>query len=157
MNSQPTALRSGPADAQTTLVLANGQASQVNDFVLQRHFHLRQRPFLSGPCPDQYFAATSTENARVSLTRLLERHEGPGLVVGPVGTGKSLLMRMLAESWRDRGQVVLLPGGRLSTRRSLLQVILYELGLPYRDLDEGELQTVTDRPRGRRPAPSSRA
>jgi type II secretory pathway predicted ATPase ExeA len=57
-----------------------------------------------------------------------------------VGTGKSLLMRLLAESWRDQCHVVLLPGGRLNSRRSLLQVILYELGLPYRDLDEGELR-----------------
>ena len=140
MNLQPSALRSGPRDSQAALVFANGQASQVNDFVLQRHFRLRQRPFVSCPCPDQYFAATSMENARASLIRLLERHEGPGLVVGPVGTGKSLLVRLLAESWRDRCHVVLLPGGRLGSRRSLLQVILYELGLPYRRLDEGELR-----------------
>ena len=74
------------------------------------------------------------------MLRLLERQEGPGLVVGAVGTGKSLLMRLLALSLRDRCRVILLPGSRLGSRRSLLQVILYEIGLPYRGLDEGELR-----------------
>jgi type II secretory pathway predicted ATPase ExeA len=121
-------------------VVPGGQPSLLNDFVFQRHFRLRRRPFVSYPCPDQYFAAASIENARGSLTRMLERYEGPGLVVGPVGTGKSLLMRLIAESFRYHCRVVVLPGGRLGNRRSLLQVILYELGLPYRELEEGELR-----------------
>lgn len=72
--------------------------------------------------------------------RLIERQEGPAIVVGSVGTGKSLLCLTLAESFRHLCRVLVLPCGRLCTRRALLQVILYELGLPYRDMEEGELR-----------------
>ncbi len=140
MNLPTSALSYGPSDDRAPVVVPGGQTSLLNDFVFQRHFRLRRRPFVSYPSPDQYFAAASIENARSSLIRMLERYEGPGLVVGPVGTGKSLLMRLIAESFRYHCRVVALPGGRLGNRRSLLQVILYELGLPYRDLEEGELR-----------------
>ena len=59
---------------------------------------------------------------------------------GPAGTGKSLLFQILASHFRGRFQVAHLAGARLGTRRALLQNILFELKLPYRDLDEGELR-----------------
>ena len=62
------------------------------------------------------------------------------MVVGSAGTGKTLLCQLLAEQLRGQFQVVLLSGGRLGTRRALLQAILYELGQPYRGMDEGELR-----------------
>jgi type II secretory pathway predicted ATPase ExeA len=45
---------------------------------------------------------------------------------------------MLAEQFRRTFEVVMLPNGRLSSRRALFQAILYELGRPYRGMDEGE-------------------
>ena len=39
-----------------------------------------------------------------------------------------------------RVNVALLASGHLSTRRALLQAILYELGLPYRGMEEGDLR-----------------
>lgn len=139
MNRTTTAQSSASGTAHTPVV-SSATDARLNDCVLQQHFHLQQRPFASCPAPDRYFAGESIESARRSLLRLLERQEGPGLVVGAVGTGKSLLMRLLALSLRDRCRVILLPGSRLGSRRSLLQVILYEIGLPYRGLDEGELR-----------------
>ena len=65
---------------------------------------------------------------------------GIGMVVGPSGTGKTLLCRMLAEHFKERFKVAMLCSGRLSTRRALLQAIHYELGQPYRGMDEGELR-----------------
>jgi type II secretory pathway predicted ATPase ExeA len=108
--------------------------------MFQTYFELKRRPFASVPSPEQYFPAASIEASRVALVRMVERSEGTGLVIGAVGVGKSLLCRMIAESFRQLSRVVVLPGGRLNTRRSLLQVILYELGLPYRDMEEGELR-----------------
>jgi len=62
------------------------------------------------------------------------------MVVGPSGTGKTLLCQILAARFRDRLDVVVLSNGRLGSRRALLQGILHGLGQPYRDMDEGELR-----------------
>jgi type II secretory pathway predicted ATPase ExeA len=103
-------------------------------------FGLKKQPFASVPQTDQYFPAASIEAARVALTRCIQRGEGVGMVIGPTGTGKSLLCRMLAEHLKEILPVAELACGRLSTRRSLFQAILYKLGQPYRDMDEGELR-----------------
>jgi len=103
-------------------------------------FGLKERPFVSVPRIDHYFAATAIENARATLVRCLERGEGAGLVIGPSGTGKTLLCMLLAEHFRGSFRVVMLNSGRLSSRRALFQAILYELNKPYRGMDEGELR-----------------
>jgi type II secretory pathway predicted ATPase ExeA len=106
----------------------------------ESHFLLSHRPFTPAPSPDAYIPTNSLEQARQTLIRCLDRAEGPGLVIGPAGTGKSLLMQVLAGHFRGRFQVSQLAGARLGTRRALLQNILFELKLPYRDMDEGELR-----------------
>ncbi|MGQ9575927.1 MAG: ExeA family protein [Thermoguttaceae bacterium] len=101
-------------------------------------FGLATRPFSSVPRVDQYFPADSIEQARQTLSRCIRRAEGPGMLIGPSGTGKTLLCLLLAEQFRTQFQTVVLPSGRLGTRRALLQAILYALGQPYRGMDEGE-------------------
>ncbi|MGD0517007.1 MAG: AAA family ATPase [Thermoguttaceae bacterium] len=103
-------------------------------------FALKKQPFASVPQTDQYFPVASIEAARVALSRCIERGEGVGMVVGPTGTGKSLLCRLLAEQFKTTFPIAELSCGRLSTRRSLFQAILYKLGQPYRGMDEGELR-----------------
>lgn len=103
------------------------------------HFGLLRRPFASVPNTDQYFPAAAIEAARQTLVRCVDRGEGVGILIGPSGTGKTLLVTMLAAHFRrDAFAVAQLASGRLSTRRSLFQSILYELARPYRGLDEGE-------------------
>jgi type II secretory pathway predicted ATPase ExeA len=106
----------------------------------EANFGLERRPFSSVPQTDQYYPATTIESSRQTLDRAVQRAEGIGLVVGPTGTGKTLLCQMLAEQFRESFRVSLLSCGRLSTRRALLQAILFELGQPYRGMDEGELR-----------------
>jgi type II secretory pathway predicted ATPase ExeA len=119
----------------------------------------QRRAFLSAPNPERYFAAGAIEDARQRIVRAIARSEGPAILVGGAGTGKSLLLAVLAEQFAQqsgRGQalvapktpqkepvplaVVTLAGAQLCTRRALLQMILFELGLEYRDMDEGELR-----------------
>jgi len=106
--------------------------------IYEDSFKLQARPFLAAPQTDRYFPASLIENARQSLSRAIERGTGAGLIIGPAGTGKTLLCHMLAYEFRERFAIALLANGRLSTRHALLQGILYELRLPYRGLDEGE-------------------
>lgn len=103
-------------------------------------FEFRQRPFAVAPQADRYFPARTIESSRVSLERCLARAEGAAMIVGPAGSGKTLLCLKLAERFRTETAVVMPNLGGLSSRRAFLQGILFELGLPYRGLDEGELR-----------------
>ncbi len=106
----------------------------------EAYFGLKSRPFPSTPRPDRYFSASAVENSRQTLVRCIERAEGPGLLVGGPGTGKSLLCALLADQFRERFHLVKLDHARFCTRRALLQAVMFELNLPYRGLDEGELR-----------------
>jgi type II secretory pathway predicted ATPase ExeA len=99
-----------------------------------------RRPFLLAPSAERYFAASAIEEARQRIVRAISRNEGPAILVGGAGTGKSLLLAVLARQFKSRLSVVTLAGAQLCTRRALLQMILCELGLPYRAMDEGELR-----------------
>jgi general secretion pathway protein A len=103
-------------------------------------FGLNSSPFAAAPQAARYVPTTALEDARQSLSRCLQRGSGAGLVIGPAGTGKSLLLEVLATGLRSDYRVALIEGGRLSTRRALLQSVLFELGQPFRELDEGELR-----------------
>ena len=103
-------------------------------------FGLDGRPFAPLPRADHYFPAASIEAARQTLSRCIKREEGVGMVLGPSGTGKTLLCHVLAEQWQGSIKTILLASGRLGTRRALFQAMLYGLGLAYRGMDEGELR-----------------
>lgn len=106
----------------------------------EAHFGFSERPFAAAPQVEHYFPSLSAAAARERLVRCIERAEGPAMLVGPAGTGKTLICRLLAEQFRQRLSVALLPSARLGSARALLQSILYELGRPYRGMDEGELR-----------------
>jgi len=100
----------------------------------------RKRPFVAAPDPGRYFPATTIEDSRQRIGRCIEHGKGPALVIGAAGTGKTTLLEVLAEQFHQRMSVVALMGAQLCTRRALLQMILFQMGLPYRGLDEGELR-----------------
>jgi type II secretory pathway predicted ATPase ExeA len=101
---------------------------------------LSERPFPSAPLAAAYYPAPSLELSRTQLQRCIQRAEGLGVVIGGAGMGKSLLLHVLGQQFREQFHVAHLAGGALCTRRALLQNILFELGLPYRSLQEGELR-----------------
>jgi type II secretory pathway predicted ATPase ExeA len=103
-------------------------------------FEFHARPFPAAPSAAHYFGSESAEHARETISRCIERAEGPTMIIGPAGTGKSTLCQVLASQFRDRFHVAMLASARLCTRRALLQNILFELKLPYRDREEGELR-----------------
>jgi type II secretory pathway predicted ATPase ExeA len=98
------------------------------------------RPFPAAPDPHRYFPSETTEESRQRIIRCISRGEGPSLVIGAAGMGKSLLLEVLAAQCRDYLSVVTMIGAQLCTRKALLQMILFELDLPYRGMDEGELR-----------------
>ena len=106
----------------------------------EAHFRFTDRPFSAAPSPGRYFGGHAIEQARQTITRATERAEGPAMLIGPAGVGKTLLLHVLANQLRSQLRVVILTGANLTSQRALLQTILFELNLPYRGMEEGELR-----------------
>ena len=95
---------------------------------------------MAAPRTQFYHPARVIDAALHGIDRAIRRAEGIALVVGPPGTGKSLLLAKVAESVAEDFKVALLSGARICTRRALWQSIMAELGQPYRGIDEAELR-----------------
>lgn len=100
----------------------------------------KERAFPPVPRNDLYFPGESIEECRGRIVRCLERGDGPAMVIGAAGMGKSLLLEVVAQNVAERFNVVRIASTQLCTRRALLQSILFGLGLPYQNRDEGELR-----------------
>ena len=98
------------------------------------------RPFVAAPHASRYFPAAIFEESRQRITRSIERGEGPAILIGATGVGKTMLVEVLNKQFQETMTVALLAGAQLCTRRALLQMVLFQIGLPYRDMDEGELR-----------------
>ena len=98
------------------------------------------RPFAAAPDASRYFPASAIEEARQRIARSIQRGEGPVLAIGATGLGKTMLLEVVAQQFRDQLRPVTLMGGQLCTRRALLQMMLFQLDLPYKDMDESELR-----------------
>ena len=103
-------------------------------------FQSPERPFRATPDARFYFPYDSIEGARQTTVRAVLRAEGPVMVLGGAGLGKSLLGMVVSQDLASRFDIVQLHAARLCSRRALLQNILFELQLPYRDLSEGDLR-----------------
>ncbi len=115
-----------------------------------------QRAFPSIPVGDQYLAIGSIEDSRMRVCRAIDRGEGLAVVIGPPGTGKSLLCQRIATQYRASHAVVVLGDMRVSSRSGLVQQVLFQLRLPVQGLDEESMQLsliqcLTDNVDGFRP------
>ena len=103
-------------------------------------FGFVKRPFLAVSTLDRYFPATSIEQTLQTTSRAIQRGEGPVAIFGGTGLGKTMCCLRIAEHFHRNFEVVMLASSQLITRRALLQSLLFELHMPYRDMSEGELR-----------------
>ena len=103
-------------------------------------FNFSERPFAASARIDRYYPGEAAETVRLAAARCIERAEGYAVILGPSGTGKTLLCQVLAEQFRKTLSPVFLTGGQIASRKALLQGILFELGLPFKRREEGELR-----------------
>lgn len=100
------------------------------------------RPFPGLPLCSRYLAIGPIEEARQRVCRMLDRGEALGVVMGPPGTGKSLLCQKIASLYRHSHAIVSLGEMRVSSRLGLIQQVLFHLGKPHQGDDEEALHLV---------------
>jgi type II secretory pathway predicted ATPase ExeA len=108
--------------------------------MVEAFFGFERRPFSVSPCLDSYVPIAGSELAVEHSVRCVVRGEGPSLIIAGSGLGKTMCAMKIAQVLGDRMQVVFLASSPLCTRRALLQSILYHLGLPHREMSEGDLR-----------------
>lgn len=102
--------------------------------------HCRDRVFPPQATAEHYYPSESAEDARRRVADCVTRGDGPAVVIGAPGIGKTMLREVLTSSLAGHLRVINLTGGQLCTRRALLQAILYGMDLPYENREEGVLR-----------------
>ena len=103
-------------------------------------FNLTSRPFTSTHYVKHYFAAKAIEDSLQQSLMLIDRGSGPVVVVGDHGTGKTLLLAILEESFKSSLKVVNVSASLIRKREDLWQNILFQLQMNYRGLGENEMR-----------------
>jgi type II secretory pathway predicted ATPase ExeA len=106
----------------------------------EQHFKFSQRPFNVCPQVDDFFPGQSHQQTVESAIACIERRNGPVILIGCVGSGKSLTLQVIGDRVAEEFEVVSIECSRLEQRSELLQSILFELDLPFREMSEGELR-----------------
>lgn len=106
----------------------------------EQHFQFRSRPFNNLPVVEDFYPATSHRQAYDMARMCVTRSSGPVVLIGSVGIGKTLMLKMIGESLAEQYSVVQLEASQFQSRCDFLQSLLFELDLPYTGMGEGELR-----------------
>ncbi|MDO5113624.1 MAG: AAA family ATPase, partial [Planctomycetia bacterium] len=108
--------------------------------MMTEYFQLKKRPFGTEPKEESYCMVSPLEKVRTTVLRCVERGEGISLVIGGVGSGKTLLCRVLASTFRETRSVAILNGNSVQNSQDLFQTLLFQLGFPHESQSETELR-----------------
>ena len=92
------------------------------------HFGLSRQPFQITPDADFFYPGAERQNILQGLIHSAEHNEGIVRVIGEIGSGKSLLCRMLANGLPDNFRVVFLANPNLDAT-AVVTAILADLGI----------------------------
>ncbi|MGB7324162.1 MAG: AAA family ATPase [Rubripirellula sp.] len=96
--------------------------------------------FPSFPAVTRYVALGSVEEAFARVCRSVDAQEAVSLVIGPPGTGKSLICGLLVEQYKETHEVVVLGETPIEDRASFLRHLLHHLGMNFSQTPENDLQ-----------------
>ena len=102
--------------------------------IYSKFFNLELNPFGETPDPDFYYASHQHNRALTVLDTALRQGKGFSLLTGEVGTGKTLLSRILLTSVTSRTNTALILYPKF-TELELLQAVIEEFEIPSDDIE----------------------
>jgi MSHA biogenesis protein MshM len=102
------------------------------------HFGLKKPPFRITPDPGFFYSGAHRGDVLAALVYAVTAGEGIVKVVGEVGSGKTMLCRMLELELADQVDIVYLANPSLSPD-NIAQAVAFELGLPTEGLSRLEV------------------
>ncbi|GAB4389900.1 MAG: hypothetical protein Kow0025_18270 [Thermodesulfovibrionales bacterium] len=104
-------------------------------------YGLNDEPFRLTPDPAYFFPSRIHQNGLFSLDCCAERGEGFCVVAGEPGTGKTTLLNVFMERWREKAEIAVILTPRLSPE-DFLQAVLEDLGVRCPGANKNELLRV---------------
>jgi general secretion pathway protein A len=105
----------------------------------EEYFGLNSSPFQLSPDPLFLYSSEQNKIALASISDAVRQRKGFVVLTGEVGTGKTLVLRCLLESWeREEIPFAYFIGPRLSTT-DFLSYITFELGITIAEPTKGNL------------------
>lgn len=86
-------------------------------------FSLNENPFKITPDPFYFYPSAEHNETLSSLNYAIEQKEGFFMAVGEPGTGKTTILKIFIDNWKDRAEIALIMTPRLSPQDFLLTVL----------------------------------
>ncbi|HMK43157.1 MAG TPA: AAA family ATPase [Dissulfurispiraceae bacterium] len=93
----------------------------TNDY--PAYFQLTDDPFRIPPDPHYYFPSERHTEILSSLNYAVEQKEGFFLATGEPGTGKTTLLKVFIDNWRERAEIALVMTPRLAPQEFLAAIL----------------------------------
>ncbi|MBI4826454.1 MAG: tol-pal system protein YbgF [Nitrospirae bacterium] len=106
-----------------------------------KFFGLKEDPFKLTPDPGYFFSSECHKEALQSLDYVIEQREGFCLITGEPGTGKTTLIKIFIEKWKDNAEIALILTPRLSPEEFIVSV-LDDLKIKYDNKSKSETLKV---------------
>ncbi len=102
-----------------------------------KFFGLKEDPFKLTPDPGYFFSSECHKEALQSLDYVIQQREGFCLISGEPGTGKTTLIKIFIQKWKDKAEIALILTPRLSPEEFIISV-LDDLKVNYEDKSKSE-------------------
>ncbi|MFN3479869.1 MAG: AAA family ATPase [Thermodesulfovibrionales bacterium] len=86
-------------------------------------YGLKEDPFGLTPDPAFFFPSIGHNEALQTMNYVVEQREGFCLVTGEPGTGKTTLLKVFKDYWKDKAEIAMILTPRLSPEEFLLSVL----------------------------------
>ena len=104
-------------------------------------FNLSEDPFGLTPDSHYFYPSKMHNDVLASLDYAVEQKEGFSLIIGEPGTGKTTILKIFIDRWKERAEIALIMTPRLSPEE-LLQAILDDLNIHIETPNKNEMLKV---------------